>query len=64
MTKLPSTAGIDGIRKNQTISVAVDGEELVVGLGGDHVALRVISSMRISAAATAAMTKKTRIENR
>ena len=28
------------MRKNQTITSAVDGEELVVGLGGDQIALR------------------------
>ena len=38
--KFPSTAGMDGIRKKKIIATAVHGEQLVVGLRTDQVALR------------------------
>ena len=37
--KLPSIAGIDGIRKNHTMITPCSGEELVVGVGADEVAV-------------------------
>ena len=38
--KLPSVVGIDGIRKNHTMTTPCDREQPVVGVGRDQVALR------------------------
>src|SRR5205823_14237803 len=64
MTKFPSTAGIDGIKKNQTISTPWTVKSLLYVSEVTRSPAGVRSSIRSSAAATAAVRKETRIVQR